>query len=132
MAASTFISPAEFSVNIGSNLIISGQIWGNESKHKIICLHGWLDNCRSFELVAPALVFLFQIIFLFVLLVFSDLLKLLVLCIIHSFTLICTNVFFIFRWELDIRFMRLIFLVMVFRVILILHLFTRIQRMRYW
>jgi pimeloyl-ACP methyl ester carboxylesterase len=31
-----------------------------QPKHKILALHGWLDNCRSFHLLAPSLVTKFQ------------------------------------------------------------------------
>eukprot|EP00816_Leptocylindrus_hargravesii_P002497 CAMPEP_0196805430 /NCGR_PEP_ID=MMETSP1362-20130617/5182_1 /TAXON_ID=163516 /ORGANISM="Leptocylindrus danicus, Strain CCMP1856" /LENGTH=331 /DNA_ID=CAMNT_0042178333 /DNA_START=23 /DNA_END=1018 /DNA_ORIENTATION=+ len=44
---------------------LAGKLWSNKneadsssdaSTSKIICLHGWLDNCASFHLLAPSLV----------------------------------------------------------------------------
>lgn len=40
---------------------LAGQRWSNQNqlkppKRRILCLHGWLDNCRSFFLLAPKLV----------------------------------------------------------------------------
>lgn len=38
---------------------IAAQHWhgggDDDARHKILCLHGWLDNCRSFHLLAPEL-----------------------------------------------------------------------------
>jgi len=37
------------------NYKIRGRRYGSSSGDKIIALHGWLDNCASFELMAPEL-----------------------------------------------------------------------------
>jgi pimeloyl-ACP methyl ester carboxylesterase len=38
-------------------LIIAGKSYGNpKSTKKILCSHGWMDNCASFDLIAPYLV----------------------------------------------------------------------------
>lgn len=34
--------------------IIAGQEWGNPNgENKVICIHGWLDNCASFQPLIP-------------------------------------------------------------------------------
>jgi len=38
-----------------ANYQLSGRRYGSSNGHKVIALHGWLDNCASFELVAPVL-----------------------------------------------------------------------------
>ena len=38
-----------------SRLVLRGKSWGNSKGLPVIALHGWLDNCASFDLVAPKL-----------------------------------------------------------------------------
>mmetsp|Transcript_25293 Transcript_25293/g.30596 ORF Transcript_25293/g.30596 Transcript_25293/m.30596 type:complete len:331 (-) Transcript_25293:100-1092(-) len=55
MAATNII---ERSIICSDGVKLSAQHWISESPtndHKIICLHGWLDNSASFHLLAPAL-----------------------------------------------------------------------------
>lgn len=47
-------SPEETSFLI-DGLRISAKRWHSGAKHKAIALHGWLDNCGSFDLLAPEL-----------------------------------------------------------------------------
>lgn len=32
---------------------LQARVWGREKCHKVIALHGWLDNCASFNRIAP-------------------------------------------------------------------------------
>jgi len=63
------IVPQEISIDCGDGIRLAAQSWkqttqsstvsatsGATSGRRILCLHGWLDNCRSFHLLAPALV----------------------------------------------------------------------------
>jgi len=34
---------------------IAGKHWNKGAKHKLLALHGWLDNCASFDFLAPLL-----------------------------------------------------------------------------
>ncbi len=36
-------------------IVIRGRRWGNESGKPVFALHGWLDNCASFNFLAPHL-----------------------------------------------------------------------------
>ena len=50
----------ELKLSCSDGSILAGQRWtaasaGNSSEEIILCLHGWLDNCRSFHHLAPAL-----------------------------------------------------------------------------
>lgn len=36
-------------------LNIGAKRWNHGAKHKVIAVHGWLDNCGSFDLIAPEL-----------------------------------------------------------------------------
>jgi len=38
-----------------NGLVIKGLRWGEGNPHKVIALHGWLDNAASFSLLAPHL-----------------------------------------------------------------------------
>lgn len=42
----------EFSLSF-NNLTMAGTVLGDESKSPMLCLHGWLDNAASFEIIAP-------------------------------------------------------------------------------
>lgn len=44
--------PLERKFNV-NGLTIAGQQWGSGNKHRVIALHGWLDNSASFETIAP-------------------------------------------------------------------------------
>ena len=32
---------------------IPGKEWGDPNGHPWVCLHGWLDNCGTFDTLAP-------------------------------------------------------------------------------
>ncbi|XP_070838066.1 serine hydrolase-like protein isoform X3 [Chaetodon trifascialis] len=34
---------------------IRGQVWGPDGGHPVLCLHGWADNCGSFNTLIPLL-----------------------------------------------------------------------------
>lgn len=51
---SSIISSKELNFNI-NDLTISAQRFGKKSKNKFLCLHGWLDNSSSFELLSSHL-----------------------------------------------------------------------------
>lgn len=38
-----------------SGLRVAYQVWGEGNPIKILCLHGWLDNSNSFNVLAPYL-----------------------------------------------------------------------------
>jgi pimeloyl-ACP methyl ester carboxylesterase len=40
----------------GSGLKVAYQVWGEGNPVKVLCLHGWLDNSNSFNVLAPYLV----------------------------------------------------------------------------
>jgi len=42
----------EFTVN---GLTLKGKAWGNPEHSPVLALHGWLDNCASFDVLAPKL-----------------------------------------------------------------------------
>nr|XP_039255600.1 serine hydrolase-like protein [Styela clava] len=44
----------EFSVPVPWGEIV-GKTWGDEKNPPIICLHGWLDNCNTFDKLIPLL-----------------------------------------------------------------------------
>lgn len=63
------IVPQEISIDCGDGIRLAAQSWKQTAQsttvsatsretsgRRILCLHGWLDNCRSFHLLAPALV----------------------------------------------------------------------------
>ena len=62
------VSMNEISLSLNDGMVLAGQRWTyndnstttnpqqQQPKHKILALHGWLDNCRSFHLLAPSLV----------------------------------------------------------------------------
>jgi pimeloyl-ACP methyl ester carboxylesterase len=37
-------------------LKLAARVWGTQDKAPIICLHGWMDNAATFDLLAPLLV----------------------------------------------------------------------------
>ncbi|WP_317929343.1 alpha/beta hydrolase [Halioxenophilus sp. WMMB6] len=37
------------------HLTLTARVWGHGRRHKVLALHGWLDNCASFNWLAPAL-----------------------------------------------------------------------------
>ena len=45
-------NPEEISFNVKGRKI-AGQRWNKGGRFKAIALHGWLDNCSSFELIGP-------------------------------------------------------------------------------
>ena len=54
---------SEISLRFADGINIAGQRWTREDDHqshssprKILCLHGWMDNCRSFHYLAPNLI----------------------------------------------------------------------------
>jgi pimeloyl-ACP methyl ester carboxylesterase len=40
---------------VAENISISCKIWTGKTEKTIVCLHGWLDNAASFDLLAPFL-----------------------------------------------------------------------------
>jgi len=58
----------ELSLQCSDGIQLAAQSWSkglsndnpkqndSSSKHRILCLHGWMDNCRSFARLAPALI----------------------------------------------------------------------------
>lgn len=32
-----------------------GQVWGPSNGHPVLCLHGWADNCGTFNTLIPLL-----------------------------------------------------------------------------
>jgi pimeloyl-ACP methyl ester carboxylesterase len=38
-----------------SGLRVAYQVWGEGNPIKVLCLHGWLDNSNSFNVLAPFL-----------------------------------------------------------------------------
>lgn len=59
MSTSAMRMATERSFLCSDGMRIAAQRWNggnnNSSPHRILCLHGWLDNCRSFYRLAPAL-----------------------------------------------------------------------------
>jgi len=51
---SSCTSPREISLDLSGNRIAARQ-WGNPSGVPVLALHGWLDNCASFDRIAPLL-----------------------------------------------------------------------------
>ena len=47
-------SPREITLDIQGNTI-AGRQWGNPDGVPVLALHGWLDNCASFDAMAPFL-----------------------------------------------------------------------------
>ncbi|GAM24099.1 hypothetical protein SAMD00019534_072740 [Acytostelium subglobosum LB1] len=46
----------EISIPIGTGIVVAAKAWGpNNSKHRVMALHGWLDNANSFDVVGPVL-----------------------------------------------------------------------------
>ncbi len=37
------------------NIMLAGKAWGNPNGKPVLALHGWLDNCASFDFIAPYL-----------------------------------------------------------------------------
>lgn len=54
MSADTPQSPREISLDLSGNRIAARQ-WGNPQGKPLLALHGWLDNCASFDRMAPML-----------------------------------------------------------------------------
>ncbi|WP_105101497.1 alpha/beta fold hydrolase [Microbulbifer pacificus] len=48
------LSPREISLDVQGNTIAARQ-WGNPDGVPVLALHGWLDNCASFDAMAPYL-----------------------------------------------------------------------------
>jgi len=34
---------------------VAGKVYGDSSNHPVLCLHGWLDNCNTFDPLIPLL-----------------------------------------------------------------------------
>ncbi len=55
------VSMKEIELSLADGMVLRGQHWtntnggANVNATKILALHGWLDNCRSFHLMAPKL-----------------------------------------------------------------------------
>jgi pimeloyl-ACP methyl ester carboxylesterase len=54
---------AELTLPCPDGTVIAAQRWthvdappNSPSKHRMLCIHGWMDNCRSFHYLAPALI----------------------------------------------------------------------------
>ncbi|KAF2076923.1 hypothetical protein CYY_001761 [Polysphondylium violaceum] len=46
----------ELSIPIGTGITIASKAWGNpHSSHRVLALHGWLDNANSFDSIGPVL-----------------------------------------------------------------------------
>eukprot|EP01132_Coremiostelium_polycephalum_P011230 gene11230-13757_t len=46
----------ELSIPIGTGIVVAAKAWGpNHSPHRVLALHGWLDNANSFDSIAPVL-----------------------------------------------------------------------------
>lgn len=67
MTSSSVITPAEITLQCSDGIHLAGQCWkdddainsvgGKEKKHhRILCLHGWMDNAASFHSLAPAII----------------------------------------------------------------------------
>ena len=61
--AMSSVSTQELKIRCSDGLVLAGQRYkSNESsgatktKYRILCLHGWMDNCRSYHHLAPVLV----------------------------------------------------------------------------
>lgn len=58
---SDLVSMKEIELSCADGMVLRGQRWTNTvngnsvNATKILALHGWLDNCRSFHLLAPKL-----------------------------------------------------------------------------
>ena len=48
------ITPREITLNVQGNTVAARQ-WGNPQGVPVLALHGWLDNCASFNAMAPFL-----------------------------------------------------------------------------
>lgn len=49
-----FFSVSELSVPVPWGEI-RGKIWGPDHGHPVLCVHGWADNCGSFNTLIPLL-----------------------------------------------------------------------------
>lgn len=54
MSAYNSVSPREISLDLAGNRIAARQ-WGDPEGVPVLALHGWLDNCASFDRIAPML-----------------------------------------------------------------------------
>ncbi len=48
------MTPSEVEFDVAGNLI-SGQRWGTPGAARVLALHGWMDNCASFQFLAEQL-----------------------------------------------------------------------------
>lgn len=53
--------PEQCRFSLSDGRIIAAQRWGRGGRQRVIALHGWLDNCASFSLLAPELLALADI-----------------------------------------------------------------------
>lgn len=49
------MSYAECAFDLGGDFYLRGRRWGNPDGLPVLALHGWLDNCASFDFLAPRL-----------------------------------------------------------------------------
>ena len=61
--ASSVAAPTELLLKCSDGMTIAGQVWKatatttaqQQQRERILCLHGWMDNARSFHYLAPAI-----------------------------------------------------------------------------